>query len=337
MCLLICLLFIWCDGFVLHRRTRHQINHGIGKNGAIVERSARVTTLIIGNVFKSRINLRRKENFFSSSPYNDLHQDEEVYYSPNVEIPRTIDGRQVKTDESSVGTVSSSLNGSFNEYSFFDEAVIYVRSGSGGQGSSTFKKGANGQNAQPDGGNGGRGGDVYLIADGSLNTLAGLNNAWRPNSFGGSGAVASSEARDIRPLSFRAENGEDGGRQFTNGRFGKEIKILVPPGTLIQEEVDIKKVDTGTGEEIVIGTRLLDIGTVELSDNQSVLLVAKGGDGGEGNGAQSKYGRGVRRPRAPSIGGVKKRLKLTLKIVADIALVGVPNGMCFFSFRLFRF
>jgi GTP-binding protein len=251
----------------------------------------------------------------------DLDQ-EEVYFSPNAEMTRSSHERQ---DHDLPNNISNGSDSTFNEYSFFDEAVIYVRSGSGGQGSSTFKKGAKGQNAQPDGGNGGRGGDVYLVADESLNTLAGLNNAWRPNSFGGSGAVASSDARAIRPLSFRADNGEDGGRQFTNGRFGKDIKILVPPGTLVQEEIDVKQICEDTGEEITLETRHVDIGTVELSDTNNILLVARGGEGGEGNGAQSKFGRGVRRPRAPSIGGEKKRLKLTLKIVADVALVGVSH------------
>lgn len=280
--------FLWCDGFVLHQ-------------------------------------------LLPSSSLTSHHlYPEEIYYSPNIERPKNIDGQQLYIDSNAdhdIPTIhiSNSIvsDGSFNEYSFFDEAVIYVRSGSGGQGSSTFKKGAKGQNGQPDGGNGGRGGDVFLIADGSLNTLAGLNNAWRPNAFGGSGAVASSEARAVHPLSFRAQNGDDGGRQFTNGRYGTDVKILVPPGTVVQEEIDIKRIDADTGEEILIETRLIDLGTVELAENHNVLLVAKGGEGGEGNGAQGKFGRGIRRPRAPSIGGEKKRLKLTLKIVADVALVGV--------------
>jgi len=295
--LLMSLPFLWCDGFV-----------------------------VLHHVFPSWTT--------RSYLYNDL-QPEEIYYSPNVEISRSIDGLQIQTESTVDNTLPSTSvsvsDGSSNDYSFFDEAVIYVRSGSGGAGSSTFKKGPKGQNAQPDGGNGGRGGDVFLIADGSLNTLAGLNNAWRPNAFGGSGAVASADARAVRPLSFRAENGEDGGRQFSNGRFAKDIKILVPPGTVVQEEIDIKQVDAETGEEFVVETRLYDIGTVDLAENQSVLLVARGGEGGEGNGAQSKFGRGVRRPRAPSIGGQKKRLKLTLKIVADVALVGVSTIIIFLS------
>ena len=86
---------------------------------------------------------------------------------------------------------------------------------------------------------------------------------------------------------------------------------------------------------------MIDLGIVGLLDpndegaiddrglpfNVNKLLVAKGGEGGEGSGLQGyKKGRGVRRTRAPPVGGERKRIKLTLKIVADVALVGVPNA-----------
>jgi GTP-binding protein len=85
---------------------------------------------------------------------------------------------------------------------------------------------------------------------------------------------------------------------------------------------------------------VFDLGTVDKEDTITPtttttttttlsrrLLVAKGGEGGEGSGTQGyKKGRGVKRPRSPPTGGEKKRLKLTLKIIADVALVGVPNA-----------
>jgi len=202
-----------------------------------------------------------------------------------------------------------------NEYSFFDEASIYVRAGSGGQGSSTFKKGVKGQNTQPDGGTGGKGGNVVIIADASLNTLAGFVNT-KNNRF---------------LQSFRAENGQDGDRQFRNGRFGTDIIIRVAPGTLVEEEIIENE-----GEEDEF-TYVNELGTVVLPSTDDdfdwkfedtvELLVAQGGDGGEGSSAsQSKGSRGVRRARASPVGGERKRLKLTLKIVADVALVGVPNA-----------
>jgi GTP-binding protein len=206
---------------------------------------------------------------------------------------------------------------SVNEYSFFDEAIIYVRAGSGGQGSNTYKRMLHGQQGLPDGGNGGGGGDVVLEVDASLNTLAGLTTAWRPNAYGGSGAAATTNSARIK--SFRAENGADGERSNRFGRAGKGEVIRVPPGTVIEERIEMDVDDDGDGTEEVWAP----LGS--LSDKEETLVVATGGEGGEGTAVQGKN-RGVRRPRLPSTGGERKTLKLTLKIVADVALVGVPNA-----------
>ena len=259
-----------------------------------------------------------------------------AFFSPNAALDPTkyrydleVDGDEGRQDlDAPPGTDRPE----FNEYSFFDEATIFVRAGSGGQGSSTHKKGVGGQNGQPDGGNGGRGGDVILEMDDSLNTLAGLTDAWRPNAFGGGGAVKGGQKGGgggfrARPRSFRAENGQDGARQFKAGRYGADAVVRVPPGTVVQEEVDI--VDevalAETGETVVLRTELRDLCTVTFED--PTFVVAMGGEGGEGSSCTGKKaGRGVRRPRLPPEGGDRLRLKLTLKIVADVALVGVPNA-----------
>ena len=110
-------------------------------------------------------------------------------------------------------------------------------------------------------------------------------------------------------------------------KFGKEVVITVPPGTQVQEEVDEFEIDEETGEKTLVRTELVDIGILSADDGEKTLTVAIGGEGGEGSGNQGyKKGRGVRRTRAPPVGGERKRLKLTLKIVADVALVGVPNA-----------
>jgi len=234
-----------------------------------------------------------------------------TFFSPNVPLSDKV----IETDD----TIDADGTESVNEYSFFDEAIIFVRAGSGGQGSSTYKKvGTTGQNGPPDGGNGGKGGNVILQVDPSLNTLAGLTNALRPNSFGGSGAAygsSSSNAAANRPKSFRAENGADGGRQFKSGRYGKDITIRVPPGTVVQELFE-NKGDTAASP--------VDLGTIS-EDDTPTLVVAAGGEGGEGTGVQAKS-RGVRRTRMSPTGGERKKLQLMLKIVADVAIVAVPNA-----------
>jgi GTP1/OBG/50S ribosome-binding GTPase len=234
------------------------------------------------------------------SSYDGPIDDIAVFYSPNVplnSIERTPKDRSGDDDSS-------------NEYSFFDEAVILVRAGSGGPGANTYKKGVGNQNGPPDGGNGGKGGNVIFRLDRSLNTLAGLSQAWKPNTFGGSGAVP---LRKLSPKYFRAENGHSGQRQLRSGGNGKDVVVRLPPGTLIQEKIENKNG----------GFDYIDAG--EINDATPEIIVARGGEGGEGT-AVLKSGRGVKRTRVSEQGGERKTMKLTLKIVADVALVGVPNA-----------
>jgi GTP-binding protein len=267
----------------------------------------------------------------SSSDADDKDSDSDTvtYYSPN-KVWRSFDS-EVEADDAEKdttdddGEVTSSaigtVDGTVSEYSFFDEARIRVRGGSGGQGSGTYKKGVGGQDGRPDGGNGGKGGDVWLRVDPSLNTLAGLtSSSLRPNAFGGSGAAVTRIQQSTTPRirSFRAENGADGGRQLKNGRFGQDVTVRVPPGTVVHEIIEIEHPN---GE---VTEKEKELGTLLLED-QPELRVASGGEGGEGSGINSK-GRGVQRPRLPPQGGERKMLKLTLKLVADVALVAVPNA-----------
>ncbi|KAL3804060.1 hypothetical protein HJC23_006451 [Cyclotella cryptica] len=267
-------------------------------------------------------NARQSEKAQTSSSLffsTDAHQVNEAS-SPTKEDSRP-------TNPAATPSLSSS-----NEYSFFDEATIYVRAGSGGQGSSTYKKGVNNQNGPPDGGNGGRGGSVILQLDESLNTLAGLARyAWRPNSFGGGGGAkrrGDGETTTNRVLTFRAENGADGGRQNRQGRNGKDIIVRVPPGTVVQEECLLSPAHAYREENEKEGADCAptykDLGTVTHAN--PTLTIATGGQGGEGSALHSSLQRGVRRPRSPPQGGERKRLKLTLKVVADVALVAVPNA-----------
>ena len=195
----------------------------------------------------------------------------------------------------------------------------------------------NNQNGPADGGNGGVGGDVILQLDESLNTLAGLARyAWRPNSFGGgggakrrsssggSGGGTGGEGITTRVLSFRAENGIDGARQNKQGRNGKDVIVRVPPGTIVQEEVVTTTTTTTNIEQEDDEERdYINLGTITRTN--PTQIIATGGQGGEGSAANTSQ-RGMRRPRTPPQGGQRKRLKLTLKVVADVALVAVPNA-----------
>ncbi len=270
-------------------------------------------------------------------------------------LTNTVDDNTDKT-ETNIGPDSNV------EYSFYDEVTILVKAGSGGQGASTYKKGVGGQNGRPDGGNGGNGGNVVLVVDDSLNTLAGLSpNAFKANAFGGSGAAvsaANSNNRQPRYKSFRAEIGADGGRQMKSGRYGKDVTIRVPPGTVVHkiveddydddeysdDEYEIEKKETlvelGTlllpeqgGETTTINseqdnaglTRRMRSSISSYTRPTTTLIVAAGGEGGEGSGINHK-GRGLQRPRLSPKAGEKFKLRLTLKLVADVALVGVPNA-----------
>lgn len=181
---------------------------------------------------------------------------------------------------------SNNLRGDITEkeaFLWFDEALVYVRAGSGGSGSNAVKFGKARQHVAPSGGNGGNGGNVIFEVDDSFNTLLGF----RGKSF------------------YRAENGNDGDLEYANGLNGDDCIVQVPRGTIVRDNI--------TNEIIT-----------ELSDGKQKVIVAKGGVGGRGNAAlKTKNEKGG---SLPPQGGEKKWLKLELKLVADIGLVGVPNA-----------
>jgi GTP-binding protein len=261
------------------------------------------------------------------SQTEESNDSELTYYSPNAPLDESIYRYDLDDDEEELAEEAAALNTTSDDkdLAFFDEATIFVRGGSGGQGASTYKKGKGGSDGIPDGGDGGNGGDVIMVADYTLNTLTGLTLGWRPNSFGGSGASykqADSQKSNsaARIKSFRAGTGRDGGRQFDNGRNGEAVEIRVPPGTIVQHEVEIKDEDGN-----VIDTEVIEIGQVTSLD--PMLVVSQGGNGGDGSGVTRRAAaKGKTRRRAPPSSGERKKLKLVLKLVADIALVGVPNA-----------
>jgi GTP-binding protein len=168
---------------------------------------------------------------------------------------------------------------------FMDLATITVRSGNGGDGCMSFRREKYIPKGGPDGGNGGRGGNVYLEATTSLQTLADFEFERR----------------------FSAESGRPGQGARRNGRMGQDLVIPVPCGTLV--------FDASSSEP------LADL--VEPGDR---FLAARGGRGGRGNTVFASSSR--RTPRFSENGtpGEERTLRLELKLIADVGLVGLPNA-----------
>ncbi len=168
---------------------------------------------------------------------------------------------------------------------FIDEAEIFVRSGKGGDGMVHFHREKFVPRGGPDGGDGGRGGDVYLEVTPTLNTL----NQFRHKSR------------------FTAQDGVPGGPNNMTGRSAEDLFIPVPPGTIAY--------DARSGE--LLG---------DLVGPGQRLLVARGGRGGRGN---QHFATSTN--QAPRIGergepAQERALRLELKLIADIGIVGVPNA-----------
>ena len=168
---------------------------------------------------------------------------------------------------------------------FVDEATIKVNAGNRGRGMVSFRREKFIPFGGPDGGDGGTGGSVWLVARAGLNTLA-----------------------DFRyQRTFKAKNGEPGGSADCSGRGGEDLEVEVPVGTVIYD------VDT----EEVLG---------DLAQGGDRVLVARGGRGGLGN--QHFKSSTNRSPRRATTGypGEKRELRLELKLIADVGLLGLPNA-----------
>ncbi len=168
---------------------------------------------------------------------------------------------------------------------FIDQVEIYVKSGKGGDGMVHFRREKFVPRGGPDGGDGGKGGDVIFEVKHTLNTLS----AFRPRQ------------------KFKAQNGVNGGSAQKTGRSGDDLVIRVPPGTMIY--------DVGTEE--LIG---------DLIQAGQHLTICKGGRGGRGN--QHFATARNQAPRTAERGepAAEKHLRLELKLIADIGIIGVPNA-----------
>ncbi|MDP3539313.1 MAG: GTPase ObgE [Azonexus sp.] len=168
---------------------------------------------------------------------------------------------------------------------FIDEAKIFVKAGDGGNGAATFRREKYIPMGGPNGGDGGRGGSIYVIADRNINTLV--------------------DYRYTRK--FIGKRGENGGGADQYGAGGDDIVLRVPVGTVIYN------LNT---EEII----------ADLSEHDQKMLIAQGGKGGLGNIHFKSSTNRAPRQKTNGAQGEEFELRLELRVLADVGLLGLPNA-----------
>lgn len=166
-----------------------------------------------------------------------------------------------------------------------DRARIYVKAGDGGSGSMSFRREKFVPKGGPDGGDGGRGGDVILRVKSNLTSLLQFQYNQR----------------------FLAENGGNGRKQQMHGKSGKTLYVNVPPGTVVWDD---------EADEIL----------ADLTEPDETVIVCRGGKGGLGN---THFKTSTHQaPRIFELGepGEERSLRLELRLIADVGLVGLPNA-----------
>jgi GTP-binding protein len=173
---------------------------------------------------------------------------------------------------------------------FVDEVDIHVEAGSGGRGCLAFRREKYVPRGGPSGGDGGHGGSVFVVASPHTNTL--INFRFHPE--------------------FNAERGVHGQGSNRTGRNGADLELAVPIGTLVYEK-------TGDPDHPL---RLL----ADLAEEGQRVLVARGGRGGMGNARFATSTNRAPRKVQPGEPGEIKDLRLELRLLADVGLVGFPNA-----------
>ena len=168
---------------------------------------------------------------------------------------------------------------------FIDEAYLEIKAGDGGSGASSFRREKYIPFGGPDGGDGGKGGDIYFKVNTNLNTLIDFQN---------------------KKL-FNARNGQRGAGKNKFGAAGEDLIITVPLGTVIYDDL--------TDEELI-----------DCNEKSGRYLIAKGGDGGLGNAKFKSSTNQAPRKCTPGFEGEKRSIRLELKSLADVGLVGFPNA-----------
>jgi len=192
---------------------------------------------------------------------------------------------------------------------FADEAIIEVTSGSGGNGCVAFRREKYVPMGGPSGGDGGKGGDVVFTVRRNLRTLAHLRHKH----------------------AFKAENGHDGEGSGRYGRNGADVVIPLPPGSVVREVQTGKLVrdfsrDAGAGVDAAGETEDRRQETWGTRTAVQDFVYLKGGNGGWGNIRFKSSVNQAPRKALPGQPGKVVQLKVELRIMADIGLVGFPNA-----------
>ena len=167
---------------------------------------------------------------------------------------------------------------------FVDQAKIYIKAGDGGDGAVSFHREKYVAAGGPDGGDGGKGGDIVFVVDDNISNLI-----------------------DFRyKRKYVAEKGQNGGAKNCSGRNAPDLVVKVPRGTVVKE--------------IKSGRILADLSTDEPA------VIAHGGKGGRGNAHFATSTRQIPKFAKPGFRGDEYEVMLELKLIADVGLVGFPNG-----------
>ncbi len=167
---------------------------------------------------------------------------------------------------------------------FADSAKIIIKSGKGGDGHVSFRREKYVPNGGPDGGDGGRGGDLIFQVDEGLNTLGDFRHRRK----------------------YAAENGEDGKKRNCHGKNGEDLVVKVPAGTIIRDAESDKVI-------------------ADMSGDNTTQIILKGGKGGLGNQHFATSTMQAPKYAQPGQPGIELEVRLELKVIADVGLVGFPN------------
>lgn len=167
---------------------------------------------------------------------------------------------------------------------FADSARIIIKSGKGGDGHVSFRREKYVPDGGPDGGDGGKGGDIIFQVDEGLNTLTDFRHRRK----------------------YAAENGEEGGKRNCHGKNGADLIIKVPAGTIIREAETDKVI-------------------ADMSGENTKQIILRGGRGGQGNQHYATSTMQAPKYAQPGQPAMELEVRLELKVIADVGLVGFPN------------